>query len=408
MFVARIVALFAAALCCGTAAAQTAPAAGLPAQRVLDRYGLERAWWNQATLDSSRESVRYVTVDEEMVCVQSSGGIVSGLDGQTGWRMWAVQLGQKDDPSYPAVTNDELVLVNSGMSLYALKKLSGDLLWQVKLPNYPSTSPAMDSENVYIGTLDGSMYAFELKKILNLYRENRLPEWSHQTIRWRYKTGREITTPPVTTDSVVNFASSDRSLYSLTTNKRELKFQFETDAPISAPLAYSDRLLFLASEDSTLYCLDAKNGTAVWDRVFGLPLRQAPVVIGPDLYVMPVRGGIFAFRAESDVVRWWRPKITGVLGASRTVLYVSDELGNMILLSRENGAVLGALPLRDFSIRVVNDRTDRLYLATRAGLVMCLREKGSEFPLYYKFPDRRPILPEFFDPGAAPADGNPP
>ena len=65
------------------------------------------------------------------------------------------------------------------------------------------------------------------------------------------------------------------------------------------------------------------------------------------------------------------------------------------LLSRENGGLVGALPLRQFTVRLENDRTDRLYMATQSGLVTCIREKGSGFPLYHMFPDRRPILPEF-------------
>jgi hypothetical protein len=61
------------------------------------------------------------------------------------------------------------------------------------------------------------------------------------------------------------------------------------------------------------------------------------------------------------------------------------------------------------SVRVQNERTDRLYLASKDGLVVGLREQGLEFPIYHKYPERRPILPEFApdDPPAAnePAGG---
>jgi hypothetical protein len=53
------------------------------------------------------------------------------------------------------------------------------------------------------------------------------------------------------------------------------------------------------------------------------------------------------------------------------------------------------LPLRDFTVRYGNELTDRIYLATSRGLVICLRENGQEFPIYHRYPERQPILPEF-------------
>jgi hypothetical protein len=166
-------------------------------------------------------------------------------------------------------------------------------------------------------------------------------------------------------------------------------------------------LIFLASEDSYLYCVNAENGGVHWDKSFGLPLRLAPRVVDNDLYMLPIRGGIFCMTADSGLRRWWRPKITKFLAASRDVLYVSDYVNNVALLSRETGAVLGALPLQSFSVRMENDRTDRLFLATPTGMIVCLREKGSEFPIYHQFPERRPILPLFADEEPPPADPNP-
>ena len=82
---------------------------------------------------------------------------------------------------------------------------------------------------------------------------------------------------------------------------------------------------------------------------------------------------------------------------------MTDDLGNLMVLSRADGAPLGVLPLRDYSIRVANDRTDRIYLCTESGLVVALRERDQEFPEYHMFPERRPILPDFAPEGEQPA-----
>ena len=87
---------------------------------------------------------------------------------------------------------------------------------------------------------------------------------------------------------------------------------------------------------------------------------------------------------------------------------MSDSLGNIVIVDRNDGSPVGALPLRDFKVRVSNDRTDRMYLATESGLVISIRDKNREFPIYHKYPERRPILPLFGDDAAeVPADTPP-
>ena len=62
-------------------------------------------------------------------------------------------------------------------------------------------------------------------------------------------------------------------------------------------------------------------------------------------------------------------KIIDFIAASPDTLYTTDRVGNVVLLSREDGSILGALPLRHFSIRVPNDRTDRIFMTTPTGMV---------------------------------------
>ena len=76
----------------------------IPSQRLLGRYGLERAWWGQATLNPTRDKVRHMTVDEENVYVQATSGVVTAFNNETGKRLWAVQLGRRDLASYPLAT----------------------------------------------------------------------------------------------------------------------------------------------------------------------------------------------------------------------------------------------------------------------------------------------------------------
>ena len=362
---------------------------------MLDRYGLERAWWSQATIDPQRDRVRYITIDEELVYIQTRTGMVTAFENETGKLIWSALLGRPDDPSFPIASNETVAMVVTGLDIFALEKFTGKVLWKLRAPSSPSTSPAVDKKQVYLGFLDGSVYAIDLKKVRELYAERRLPAWSFQTVAWRYATGKEVTTPPITNGYVVNFASRDGSLYTVSASERELLFQFETDAPVSAPIASSSRFLFMASEDFNFYCLDRVSGQVSWEFVSGLPVRIQPRIIGEQVFLMPVRGGIHCLSVKNGQQLWWRPKASEFLAATPQMIYTSDRLGNVVLLSREDGSVQGTLPLQKFQVRLANDRTDRLYMATRDGLIICIHEKTREFPIYHLHPDRRPIVPEF-------------
>lgn len=367
----------------------------LPTSTQLARFGLERAWWGQATLNPSRDRVAHMVADEEQLYVQATSGTVSSFDNETGKRLWSVQLGVRDEPSYPAVSNESTVLVVAGIRMYALDKVTGKILWQLKLPNIPSTSPAVDNSRIYLGMLDGSVYAFDLKKIDELYHKNLLPQWTDVAILWRFKTAKRITTPPISTGLTVLFASMDRSMYSVNAETRKQLLQFETDAPISAPLTYSDGYVFMASEDFNMYCFNAQTGQLRWQARTGLRLRKPARVIDTHVFLLPLEGGMYDLSADRGLQHWWRPEVTEFLAASQDLVYASDEANNLMIIDRTDGGVRGLVSLPAFTVRVPNDRTDRIFVGTPTGLVMCLREQGRQFPLYHQLPERRPIMPLF-------------
>ena len=89
----------------------------IPTQRFLGRYGLERAWWGQATLNPTRDTVRHLTVDEENVYVQATSGVVTAFDNETGKRLWAVQ-----DRKSTRLNSSHVVISYAGFCLHKKKQ----------------------------------------------------------------------------------------------------------------------------------------------------------------------------------------------------------------------------------------------------------------------------------------------
>lgn len=379
----------------------------LPDERTLGRHGLELAWWGQAMLDRGRDRVQFLVIDEENLYVQSNSGAITAFNAETGQRLWAKQLGRYGDGAFPAASNQQTVLVAVGVTLYALNKDTGEILWQFRLPGPAACGPAVDELHAYIGTLDGSLYAFDLRKARTFFREGKLPLWSPHLIAWRFQAGEEITAPPVVMGFTISFASRDGSLYTVTADRRNLRWQLETGGPILAPVAVSGDALFIASEDFSFYAVDVTSGRVIWEFTSGLPIRQAPIAIGHDLYIMPERGGMYSMAARTGAQQWWQPGLAGFLAATPTRVFASDRQGNVQATDRAAGTTLGTIPLRQFPVRLANERTDRLYLATESGMVICLREQGRQFPIYHRYPERLPLLPEFAVEGAEPDEPEP-
>ncbi len=387
---------------CGTACsleAQSRLSQLVPPKRTLDRYGLVQAWWNQATLDPTRDKIFAVTMDEEVLFMTSTNGIVTAFDAETGRQLWVHALGSFDEPASGVTTNDDVALVAVGLNMFAIDKFTGEMLWKLQLPGQPSTSPVMDDVQVYVGTVDGSIYAFDLRRIRELFDKRLLPQWSNLTKKWRFNVAKPVINQPLANGRLVLFSSQDKSTYAVTALDRDLLFQFEADSPISAPLASSTYgYIFLATgePDYKLYCMNMNNGEMLWAPFnVGLPISKSPRAIGDHLFVTPMRGGMYCLFVGTGDQVWWKPRITKFVAASKNLVYASDQVGNLVLLDRKSGATVGSLDLRRYTMRVSNSRTDRIYLLTPRGRVLCLRERANEFPEYYLNPDRRPILPEF-------------
>lgn len=389
-------------LTCITAAVLSNPAAGqpparLPSNHELGRYNLELHWWGQAVMDPSLDTVRHLYIDEDIVFVQSREGIITAFQAETGKRLWSQLIGSSFQVSLPLVTNEREAYVAVGLRMFGLNKFTGELLWELELPHHPSTSPEADTDHMYVGTVDGSVYCYDTARIRELWEAGRLPQWSVNAHVWRHKAPLEITSSPVSDGEHVAFASLSGSVYSIGAGEHRLNFQFETDERISTQMGRGAGGLYIASRDTRLYCLNFDTGLHRWTFTAGVPVRTQPQVIGNNVYVAPHNDGIYCLSAATGAIKWHQPRATTFLALTDNYLFATDALNNIMLLSHEDGGLIGEARLRGYSSHLPNERTDRLFLASPTGRILCIRERGQEFPQFHKFPERRPILPDMAD-----------
>ena len=383
----------------------------LPGPSELSRLGLERAWDGQAKLNPQRDKVTQFVVDEDLVYVQTTAGLVTAFEAETGREVWAILLGRHDEPMFPAVSTEHEVMIVVGAQLFSLDKITGQIRWQLRLPDTPSTGVSADERQLYIGTYSGAVYAYDRKRIRNLFEESLLPAWGHNALLWKCQTGKSITSPPIPTGRIVSFASQDGSYYGVTASKRDVVYQLETNNPIDAPVGFAihrnlltnevKEWTFVAGRDQSFFAVEAESGRVLWEFITSRPMRIAPLAIDYDLFLTLERGGVQCLDQRTGISRWVRPNLTGVVAVASDTVYGSDIEGNLIAVDREDGAINASVNLRRYTTRIANELTDRLYMATDAGTIVCLRQVGRKFPTFHRHPERLPIVPEF-----APEEGS--
>ncbi len=368
---------------------------GLPNENELNRLGLTMSWWGQAAVKGNQETVSFFTADEQNVYVQSGSGILTTFQGESGRRLWSQLVGRPNEFGYAVTSGDNDVLIAIGLKVHAFNRVTGVPTWELTLPSPPSASPKEDEKFVYVPTVDGMLRCYDVQQLRSLAKRGMLPQWTNRAEKWAFQMAGPSNSTPIPVDDDVVFASVRGHIYRMSGAHKKLIFQAEAGENFSAPITFSRDYVFAADVRSRLRCVSIKNGQLMWSFSSGAPIKSQPRVVGKQIFVTPTREGLSVLDITTGLRVWQQPAALDVVAVTDTRVYSSDSGKNLLILDRETGRILGQLRISDFSIRVKNDRTDRIYLANSTGTVIALREMGSEFPLYHLYPERRPILPPF-------------
>ncbi len=135
-----------------------------------------------------------------------------------------------------------------------------------------------------------------------------------------------------------------------------------------------------------LYALSEETGETVWKFPAGSTLSTQPAAVNGVVYVAADAGGMYAVDGETGDERWFAPHIVQFCSVSASHVYAIDNLDHLVILDSQRGTRLATLPLGDVQIKMLNQQTDRIYLASDTGVVQCLHELGQSKPLVYAPP----------------------
>ncbi len=376
---------------------------------------LVQLWESQAVLNVDRDVVAYIVNDEDIVYVQSSAGIVTALNADTGREMWTAQVGRTDEVAMPATSNASIVMVVAGPALYALDKFSGKELFSYRLPSQPSAGPVITEGSFFIPLSDNSLCTCALKTLQYLERFHKLPPGIPQAIAWRFATGEVIKRAPVAGASRVGFVTEQGNIHVVDISGVQAgrsKFQFLMKSPATAPLTLVTRdqeYLFAAAANNQLYCIGMNTNARVhWTFPLGQRVSEPITVIGQDVYIVGDEGELLGLGLQSglplqtaDGEPFALTDVEVLVSVTEKAVYVLDSAERLVTVDRRTGQVVSKKQYHDLTMPIRNSVTDRLYLSSTSGRVVCMKESGIDFPIYHQNPQRSPIMPEVAKPAPA-------
>jgi outer membrane protein assembly factor BamB len=345
-------------------------------------HGLTRAWATRLQVDPGRGRIKDITLHEGTLISVTDQGTVQALDAESGRTLWITPIGKPGHPCTPVGASASYVAVCNGSTLFLLGRLDGKILFTRRMQGSPSAAPAVSEDRVYVPTFAGAVESYDI----NLEEPTLWPT--------TYRTRGTIEEAPVIAGENVIWATHVGAVYSATKKDLTAVYRFMTRGEITAGLGYWPPLVYVASADGYVYAIDEKSGKRRWQFSTGSPSREAPVALDGNLYTVSEISGMYCLSAEKGAERWFTGDVAKFISASATRLYTADETGRLIILDRRSGAHLDRMPTELLPIKVVNIQTDRIYLATKKGLVQCLREIERVTPLVHTLPP---------DPNLAPA-----
>ncbi len=427
----------------------------VPPREALERLNLKLAWRTYVPMDGRRDGILSVQMADQLLLVQTRSGQVLALDAETGQTRWRARVGNPYRGAPHLAVNLRSVFVISELMLYSIDLATGDLQWEFEMREGAAAAPVADDDQVFLTLGDGKVYAYELPRPSLLVKarngRNKKPETPAEpspSSGPRTPSNYNLNGMPAsigpystnygigTTSSIGPLSSAREATRGLATGLQpRLDFEYLSDLRLElAPLQTEDTILYatpkgvlmampkglqpveryrrelsdgritvqpgqhgdeayVATDDAYLYAIRISTGNMRWRIPTGTALLRKPVVTDDDVFVAPDRGGLYRLDRAAGEAKWHNRTAYRFLAGNRKFVYATDASGRLLLLDRARGTLLSVYDARAFVVPIPNEVTDRLYLATNDGLLLCLHDREYTTPLRIKKEEVKASVP---------------
>ncbi len=343
-------------------------------QHIEDRKEVIAAELKAAGKEDVELKLDQYSLPESSIYLLSSEGVVTSIDADTGKTNWTTEIGDSRLPSIGLGVSDQFIAAADVSTVYLLDASTGKLLWSQRCAGPIAASPAVSDERVYVPLTNGRLESF--------------PTGENGRGSFTFVARGQGTARPLVTDLTLSWPTSDGILnvaarYGDKTNA--ISYRLVSDNTIVSSPTYKDGTIYSTSLDGFVYAIDEQTGNLNWEVSTGEGISLSPVPIRDSVYVVTNDRMLYKLDAKTGFQKWEEPvpHVTRFVGAGRDRVYVTDEFGNLVVISQSTGTILNRISAGRIDYIASNDQTDRLYFGSNTGLVQCLREVQSKVPYFH-------------------------
>lgn len=258
---------------------------------------------------------------------------------------WSREVGGGTGGKYlklaPLLDGERLFAADRNGLVYAYHSLSGKRLWKVELGRVITAGPG-DASGLLLFGGDAEVFAID----------NESGE-----LRWRSPIGSEVLSTPVSQGNVIVVHAVDGSITALHRTDGSVAWRHLERVPSLSlrgsgkPLIVDNRVM-IGNADGQVIALNLQDGSLLWRATIatarGRTDLERMVDVDADLaeaqgviYAAAYQGAVAAINGASGQLLWTREiSSQSGLAIDGEALYLTDEVGDVWALSRQNGATL--------------------------------------------------------------------
>jgi outer membrane protein assembly factor BamB len=211
------------------------------------------------------------------------------------------------------VVDGKVIFGSSDGYMRAINIATGQLAWSpFKTNDKIWSTPTVDSDTVYFGSLDHGLYAISVV--------DGSPRWPSP-----FQAGGSIVSSPLVVGGRVYFGSFDRKVYAVDTRSGTQVWSFQGDAWFwSSPVVDIERrAIYIGDMNGMLYALDIDTGVQQWEFDLENPIISTPVMIDGLLVVASDGGLVYVISPAASIQQ---PPFIDVKAKVRAPLETKDGI----------------------------------------------------------------------------------
>jgi outer membrane protein assembly factor BamB len=301
--------------------------------------------------------------------IQLGETVASPRQGQLGLR-WRRELNDASTLDWASIIHggpafdqlrDRVFVGGMDNALRAFRANDGAMLWRFQALGRVDSTPVISDENVIFGAGDGAVYSISAET---------------GRLAWRTLVGAEVTHAAVRFGETILVVTGADAIVALDriTGDRRWTYRRTPAGGISssghAGLTLVDGKVYSGFSDGTVACLDAADGSVVWEQDTAADFESAegqneghqaidvdttPLVVRDTVYVASQAVGMLALDALSGARRWTAPRVTGVTSMESTagaLIVGSTDLG-VLRVNSFDGTVVWARDVGSRSVQSI-------------------------------------------------------